>query len=241
MNVVAANASAYWTSHPTLARGISSQSPTPSSLRRCSTASTSGARPRPTSRSAAAATACFAHDWRTEPGRAVAAGAEGRTRFAIRRGGGGGARAAAAAGAVAGRFRRGGPPGAARLRARRRAGPQPLAAHAAAAGCDAAAPARAAALRALVREAAGTLEGTPKDRKLHDAIWHTYLQPTATQEQAAELLNLPFNTYRYRLRARHRAHHRVAVASRDRGSLSALFGHRFGTVSSGAGRHRFRH
>ena len=41
--------------------------------------------------------------------------------------------------------------------------------------------------------------GTPKDRKLHDAIWHTYLQPAATQEQAAELLGLTFNTYRYRL------------------------------------------
>ena len=64
---------------------------------------------------------------------------------------------------------------------------------------DAAAPADADALRALLREAAGTLQGTPKDRKLRDAIWHTYLQPAATQEQAAELLELPFNTYRYRL------------------------------------------
>jgi hypothetical protein len=64
---------------------------------------------------------------------------------------------------------------------------------------DAAAPARAEALRALLREAVRSLEGTPKDRKLHDAIHHTYLQPAATQEQAAELLDLPFNTYRYRL------------------------------------------
>ena len=64
---------------------------------------------------------------------------------------------------------------------------------------DAAAPARADALRALLREAAAMLVGTPKDRKLHDAVWHTYLQPAATQEQAAELLGVPFNTYRYRL------------------------------------------
>jgi hypothetical protein len=64
---------------------------------------------------------------------------------------------------------------------------------------EGAAPARADALRALLREAAGMLEGTPKDRKLRDAILHTYLQPSATQEQAAELLGVPFNTYRYRL------------------------------------------
>jgi hypothetical protein len=56
------------------------------------------------------------------------------------------------------------------------------------------------ALRALLREAAEALEhGTPMDRKLHLAIWHTYLQPAATQERAAELLDLPFNTYRYQL------------------------------------------
>jgi hypothetical protein len=56
------------------------------------------------------------------------------------------------------------------------------------------------ALRALLQEAAHALEtGTPMDRKLHLAIWHTYLQPAATQERAAELLDLPFNTYRYQL------------------------------------------
>ncbi|HEX6723385.1 MAG TPA: hypothetical protein VF107_17590, partial [Burkholderiaceae bacterium] len=55
-------------------------------------------------------------------------------------------------------------------------------------------------LRELLHEAARTLEqGTPMDRKLHLAIWHTYLQPAATQERAAELLDLPFNTYRYQL------------------------------------------
>lgn len=56
-----------------------------------------------------------------------------------------------------------------------------------------------ARLQALLLEAADTLRANPKDTKLHRAIWHTYLEPAPTQEQAAELLNLPFNTYRYQL------------------------------------------
>ena len=31
--------------------------------------------------------------------------------------------------------------------------------------------------------------------------YHTYLQPAATQEQAAEVLDLPFSTYRRHLRS----------------------------------------
>ena len=54
-------------------------------------------------------------------------------------------------------------------------------------------------LGALLREAAETLTKNPKDKKLYLAVWHTYLQPAVTQEQAAELLDLPFNTYRYHL------------------------------------------
>ena len=57
MNVVAANASAYWTSHPTLAWNFVATAD-PEHSRRCSPASTSGAHRRPTSRSAATATAC---------------------------------------------------------------------------------------------------------------------------------------------------------------------------------------
>ena len=54
-------------------------------------------------------------------------------------------------------------------------------------------------LRTLVRQAVEALDGAPKDRKLYRAIVHTYLDPAGTQEKAAEALGLPFNTYRYRL------------------------------------------
>jgi hypothetical protein len=57
----------------------------------------------------------------------------------------------------------------------------------------------AAALQACLREAVATLRANPKDAKFHRALWHTYFAPAPTQEQAAELLGLPFNTYRYHL------------------------------------------
>ena len=57
----------------------------------------------------------------------------------------------------------------------------------------------AAALQALLADAACALNATPKDRKAYRAIWHTYMEPMATQEQVAEQLGLPFNTYRYQL------------------------------------------
>lgn len=63
----------------------------------------------------------------------------------------------------------------------------------------AAPPAVPATLQTLLQEAAATLTGNPKDEKLYRAIHHTYLDPAPTQEQAAEQLNLPFNTYRYHL------------------------------------------
>ncbi|MDP9352123.1 MAG: ATP-binding protein [Chloroflexota bacterium] len=56
-----------------------------------------------------------------------------------------------------------------------------------------------AAIQALLREAADTLTANSKDQKLHRAVWHTYLKPALTQERAAELLDLPFSTYRYQL------------------------------------------
>jgi hypothetical protein len=61
---------------------------------------------------------------------------------------------------------------------------------------DAPSPAR---LQKLLREAVATLAAHPRDAKLHRALWHTYVEPAPTQEQAAELLDLPFNTYRYHL------------------------------------------
>ena len=54
-------------------------------------------------------------------------------------------------------------------------------------------------LQTLLQEAAQTLTGNPKDQKLYRAIHYTYLEPAGTQEQVAELLDLPFNTYRYHL------------------------------------------
>jgi hypothetical protein len=59
--------------------------------------------------------------------------------------------------------------------------------------------ARASALQALLREAVAALDANPRDRKLHRALWHTYLEPLATQELAAERLGLPFSTYRHHL------------------------------------------
>jgi hypothetical protein len=55
------------------------------------------------------------------------------------------------------------------------------------------------ALRTLLSAAIATLTTNPKDLKLHRALWHTYVEPAPTQEQVAELLGLPFNTYRYHL------------------------------------------
>lgn len=54
-------------------------------------------------------------------------------------------------------------------------------------------------LQALLREAAHGLEANPKDHKLYRALQRTYLEPAATQELAAELLDLPFSTYRRHL------------------------------------------
>ncbi|MCU0492818.1 MAG: ATP-binding protein [Chloroflexaceae bacterium] len=60
---------------------------------------------------------------------------------------------------------------------------------------------RASTLQALVREACATLEGAQRDVKLYRALYHTYLQPAPTQEQAAEILDLPFSTFRRHLKA----------------------------------------
>jgi hypothetical protein len=60
---------------------------------------------------------------------------------------------------------------------------------------------RIEALRRLVTEAADALQATPRDMKLYRAFYHTYLKPAASQEQAAELLDVPFSTYRRHLQA----------------------------------------
>jgi hypothetical protein len=56
-----------------------------------------------------------------------------------------------------------------------------------------------ATLQALLREGAGLLTATPKLQKLHKVLWHTFFEPAPSQEAAAELLDLPFSTYRYQL------------------------------------------
>lgn len=60
---------------------------------------------------------------------------------------------------------------------------------------------RVRALRDVLREAAETLRGAPRDAKLFRALAATYFEPAPTQERAAELLDLPFSTYRRHLAA----------------------------------------
>jgi hypothetical protein len=55
-------------------------------------------------------------------------------------------------------------------------------------------------LLALLRAAAESMQTSPKDMRLYRVLYHTYFQPAATQEMAAELLGLPFSTYRRHLK-----------------------------------------
>jgi hypothetical protein len=54
-------------------------------------------------------------------------------------------------------------------------------------------------LAELLRSAAGGLAADPRDERLFRAVDRTYLRPAPTQERAAELLGLPFSTYRRHL------------------------------------------
>jgi hypothetical protein len=60
---------------------------------------------------------------------------------------------------------------------------------------------RVAALQAIIKEAAEAYYLAPRTAKGARALHHTYLQPAPTQEAAAELLDLPFSTYRRHLTA----------------------------------------
>jgi hypothetical protein len=60
---------------------------------------------------------------------------------------------------------------------------------------------RVTTLRTLLQETANSLQESPRLLKMYRALYHTYFQPAATQEQAAELLDLPFSTYRRHLRS----------------------------------------
>jgi hypothetical protein len=57
----------------------------------------------------------------------------------------------------------------------------------------------AEALKGLLRAAVGALRQHPRDEKLLRAVERTYLRPAPTQEAAAEVLGLPFSTYRRHL------------------------------------------
>ncbi len=58
---------------------------------------------------------------------------------------------------------------------------------------------RVAALRKSITEAAAELECSPRDRRAFRALHHTYLRPAATQQAAADLLDLPMSTFRRHL------------------------------------------
>ncbi|TDE38773.1 ATP-binding protein [Actinomadura sp. 6K520] len=62
-------------------------------------------------------------------------------------------------------------------------------------------------LRGLVAEAAATLRDDPREESLYRVVDRTFLRPAPTQERAAEMLGLPFSTYR---RHRNRAVERIA-------------------------------
>ena len=66
-------------------------------------------------------------------------------------------------------------------------------------GVEAASRERASVLQSLIRETTTGLQGHPKRARGYYALLHTYLRPAATQEKAAELLDLPFSTYRRHL------------------------------------------
>ncbi len=60
---------------------------------------------------------------------------------------------------------------------------------------------RVTALRGLLKEACTTFPIAPREIHFSRTVYHTYIQPASTQEQAAELLDLPFGTYRRYLKA----------------------------------------
>lgn len=62
-------------------------------------------------------------------------------------------------------------------------------------------PERVNVLRNLIKEAADVLKASPRQAKLYRALHHTYFQPAATQELAAEVLDIPFSSYRRHLKS----------------------------------------
>jgi len=68
-------------------------------------------------------------------------------------------------------------------------------------GSDANEDAKVGALLDLLKNAAESLQAAPREGKFYRAMYRTYFNPAPSQERAAEMLDLPFSTYRRHLRA----------------------------------------
>ena len=60
--------------------------------------------------------------------------------------------------------------------------------------------ARVVVLQALLQQAIESLQASPRMAKQYHALDQTYIHPAPTQEQAAEMLDIPFSTYRRHLK-----------------------------------------
>ncbi len=68
-------------------------------------------------------------------------------------------------------------------------------------GTDSTLSARVDALQSIIQETADSLQRSPKEGKFYRALYHAYISPASTQEQAAELLDIPFSSYRRHLKS----------------------------------------
>lgn len=59
---------------------------------------------------------------------------------------------------------------------------------------------RIVVLQNTLQEAADSLQSAPREAKQYRALYHTYLSPAPTHEQAADLLSLPLSTFRRHLK-----------------------------------------
>jgi hypothetical protein len=59
---------------------------------------------------------------------------------------------------------------------------------------------RAAALQSLLTQVVDQLQHSPRQARLYRALYHTYIQPAPTQEKAAELLDVPYGSFRRHLK-----------------------------------------
>jgi hypothetical protein len=60
---------------------------------------------------------------------------------------------------------------------------------------------RIEALQELIKSTCQLLQQSPRSTKFYAAVHHTYLHPAPSQEQAAELLDIPFSTFRRHLKS----------------------------------------